>query len=83
MTAIESFGDMVSKRMLCDALLGAEKHPGILSNKMTLDGAEQDFQLPHWDCCGWRGVKAEEMALDCACAPLQGGHDATCMAYPA
>jgi hypothetical protein len=60
-TAIESFGNMVSKRILCNALLGSEKYPGILSNKMILDGVEQDFQLPHWDFCGWRGVKAEEM----------------------
>jgi hypothetical protein len=60
-TAIESFGNMVSRRILRNAALGAGIFPGILSNKTISEGIDQDFQYPHWDFIGWRSIKAAEM----------------------
>lgn len=58
---IESLGNFVSRRILCNPAIGVRKYPGILSNRKIATSHEQDFQEPHWDFIGWRYVKAEEM----------------------
>lgn len=60
-TTIESLGNMVSRKILFHTAIGAAKYPGVLSNRTVLNGVEQDFQEPHWDFYGWRGIKADEM----------------------
>jgi hypothetical protein len=58
-TAIESLGNLISRRILFRPETTWIKEPGILFNRKSITG--ETYQSPHWDFQGWRYVAAENM----------------------